>query len=112
LSALGYSGVVEYHVGEAIAELRRTDGPFDIVFIDIDKDGYPESLPAAEDKLRIGGLLIIDNMLWGGRIFDADDRTAATQGVRAFTSAITTSGRWIVSLVPIRDGMIVATRVA
>src|SRR5688572_13077505 len=64
LGALGYEELVEYHVGEATAELRRSEGPFDLVFIDIDKEGYPGSLPVAEDKLRTGGLLIIDNMLW------------------------------------------------
>jgi caffeoyl-CoA O-methyltransferase len=112
LTTLGYDGVVEYHVGEAVGELRRAEGPFDIAFVDIDKDGYPESLPVVEDKLRMGGLLIIDNMLWSGRIFDPEDRTAATRGVREFTRAITASRRWITSLVPIRDGMIVATKIA
>ena len=112
LTALGCDGTVEYHVGEAVAELRRTDGPFDIAFVDIDKDGYPASLPVVEEKLRVGGLLIIDNMLWSGRIFDPNDMSAPTQGVREFTRAITGSRRWITSLVPIRDGMIVATKVA
>ena len=110
LGAMGLSDAVEFHVGEAVAELTRTDGPFDIVFNDIDKDGYPASLPAIEDKLRPGGLLIIDNMLWSGRIFDAQDTSAATEGVREFTRRITASDRWTVSLVPIRDGMIVALR--
>lgn len=110
LGAMGLSDAVEFHVGEAVAELTRTDGPFDIVFNDIDKDGYPGSLPAIEEKLRPGGLLIIDNMLWSGRIFDAGNTTAATEGVREFTRRITSSDRWVVSLVPIRDGMIVALK--
>ena len=58
--------------------------------------------------LRPGGLLIVDNMLWGGRIFDAADRSAATEGVRALTRALASRPSWISSLMPIRDGMIVA----
>jgi predicted O-methyltransferase YrrM len=110
LGAMGLNDAVEFHVGEAVAELTRAEGPFDIVFNDIDKDGYPGSLPVIEEKLRPGGLLIIDNMLWSGRIFDARDTAAATEGVREFTRRITGSERWIVSLVPIRDGMIVGLK--
>jgi caffeoyl-CoA O-methyltransferase len=110
LGALGYEDIVEYHVAEAIETLRRTDGPFDIIFNDIDKHAYPESLEAIEPKLRPGGLLIVDNMLWSGRIFDDADRSADTEGIRAMTRAISRNGRWITSIVPIRDGLVVATR--
>jgi predicted O-methyltransferase YrrM len=58
--------------------------------------------------LRSGGLLIIDNMLWSGRIFNDRDISHATEGVREFTRRITTDKDWIVSLAPMRDGMIVA----
>ena len=110
LAALGVDGVVGYEVGEAVSVLRRTDGPFDIIFNDIDKDGYPASLPVIAEKIRSGGLLITDNMLWGGRIFDRNDRTASTEGVRAFTRLVASDERWISSLVPIRDGLLLAVR--
>ena len=109
LDALGYGDVVQYHVSEAIEALERTDGPFDLIFNDIDKEAYPKSLPVIESKLKRGGMLIIDNMLWSMKIFDPADQSPATEGVRQFTRLITNSSRWIVSLVPIRDGMIVAT---
>ena len=112
LGALGYDGIVQYHVKEAVAALRETDGPFDLVFNDIDKEGYPESLPVIEEKLRPGGVLIVDNMLWSGRIFDKQDTSASTMGVREFTRRITTSDGWVSSLVPIRDGLMVALRTA
>ena len=111
LHALGYDGIVEYHVAEAVSTLQSTDGPFDIIFNDIDKHAYPDSLAPIEDKLRPGGLLIIDNMLWHGRIFDSADTSANTAGVREFTRRLTTSPKWIASLVPIRDGLFVALRV-
>jgi len=111
LGALGHSGVVTFHVGEAIETLAATEGTFDIIFNDINKEAYPRSLPLIESKLRSGGLLIVDNMLWHGAVFDASDRTADSRGVRAFTRLITRSPKWIASLVPIRDGMMVAVRV-
>lgn len=108
LVKLGSADVVQFHLAEAIETLRKTDGPFDVIFNDIDKQAYPESLPVIKEKLRSGGLLIIDNMLWHGRIFDKEDNTPATKGVHDFTRQITMDDDWIVSLAPIRDGMIVA----
>lgn len=110
LEKLGYSGTIEYHLGEAVEILQGMAGPFDIIFNDIDKEGYPDSLPVIERKLRPGGLLIIDNMLWHGKIFDAQDRDASTEGVREFTRRITRDDRWIVSLLPVRDGLILAMK--
>jgi predicted O-methyltransferase YrrM len=110
LSAMGYGDVVKYHVGEAIDALRSQDGPFDVVFNDIDKHAYPESLPAIEAKLRHGGLLIVDNMLWSGRIFDATDSSPDTNGVRELTRLLTTSPKWVTSVIPIRDGVVVALK--
>jgi predicted O-methyltransferase YrrM len=110
LAALGYEGIVQYHVREAIEALQQTDGPFDLIFNDIDKDAYPRSLPVIESRLRPGGVLVIDNMIWSQRIFDPTDRSPMTEGVREFTRLITQDPHWIVSLVPIRDGMIVATK--
>ena len=108
LIKMGSDAFVQYHVSEAVEALRKTDGPFDIIFNDIDKQAYPASLPVIKEKLRSGGLLIIDNMLWSGRIFDKKDVSPATEGVREFTKQITTDSDWIVSLLPMRDGMIVA----
>jgi caffeoyl-CoA O-methyltransferase len=110
LTRLGLADLVEFHVAEAVEALGRTPDPFDLIFSDIDKEGYPASLPVIKDHLRPGGTLIIDNMLWGGRIFDPGDRSASTQGVREFTRRITTDPDWIVSLIPVRDGMILATK--
>ncbi|MBI2759665.1 MAG: O-methyltransferase [Chloroflexi bacterium] len=108
LSRLGFGDLVRYHVAEAVAMLRQTDGPFDLIFNDIDKEAYPDSLPLIKEKLRSGGALIIDNILWSGRIFDKKDSSPATEGVREFTRLITHDPDWIVSLVPVRDGVIVA----
>lgn len=108
LSALGFDDIIRYRVSEAVEALRQTEGPFDIIFNDIDKHAYPESLPVIAEKLRPGGVLIIDNMLWHGAIFDESDQSPSTTGVREFTRLITTDPGWIATLVPIRDGLIVA----
>ncbi len=110
LSALGFDGTVEYQVGEAVQTLRRTEGAFDLIFNDIDKEGYPASLPVVTEKLRPGGVLIVDNMFWHGQIFDATDRTDETEGVRRLTTLVTSESGWICSLVPLRDGLLVASR--
>ena len=111
LAALGYAGLVRYHVGEAVQALTaEDDASFDLIFNDIDKDGYPAALPVIAAKLRPGGVLIIDNMLLRGRVFDAEASGADLDGVREFTRMITGDDAWITTLVPIRDGLIVARR--
>ena len=65
------------NVDEAIRLMAG--GEYDLIFNDIDKQGYPGSLPAIEEKLRPGGVLIIDNMLWSGRILDPADQFGVGQ---------------------------------
>jgi len=110
LRTLGFDGVVDYHVGEAVQTLRQTAGTFDLIFNDIDKEGYPASLPVVTEKLHPGGVLIVDNMFWHGQIFDANDRTEETEGVRRLTALIASDPGWISSIVPHRDGLLVAYR--
>jgi predicted O-methyltransferase YrrM len=108
LKALGLDDVVEYHVSEAVQQLREMAGPFDLIFNDIDKQAYPDSLPVIAEKLRPGGVLIVDNMLWHGQVFDASNASPSTEGVREFVRRITSDAGWIASLVPVRDGLVVA----
>ena len=110
LAALGLADLIRFHVAEAVETLRATGGTYDVIFNDILKNLYPASIPVIEQHLRPGGLLIVDNMLWHGRLFDENDHAAETEGVREATRILTTSENWITSLVPIRDGMIVAMR--
>lgn len=110
LSALGFTEVVRYHVEEAITSLRGQEGTFDLIFCDIDKEGYPDALPVIQQRLRSGGILLVDNLLWSGRIFDEDDRSAATVGVRELTRGVRESEAWEATLAPIRDGILFARR--
>ncbi|RPJ52042.1 MAG: O-methyltransferase [Chloroflexi bacterium] len=107
LAKLGYNGTVQYRVSEAVQALKETEGPFDLIFNDIDKHAYPSSLPVIYEKLRPGGVLIVDNLLWHGQVMDPDDHQRDTEAIREFTRLITTSPEWVTSLVPIRDGLMV-----
>lgn len=108
LGRMGLDTEVEFHVGEAVERLRALAGPFDLIFNDIDKEGYPDSLEVIEARLRPGGLLIADNLLWSGRILDPSDQSPATNGIREFTARIAANPGWAGSIVPIRDGVMVA----
>ena len=108
LDALGFGDLIEYRVGEAVETLRQTAGPFDLIFNDIDKHGYPASLDVIAERLRQGGVLIADNLLWHGRIFDKADRSPDTEGIRDLTRRVVSNPNWIASVVPIRDGVLVA----
>ena len=110
MEMLGYGDVVQYRVGEAVENLRATEDVFDLIFNDIDKHGYPDSLPAITEKLRSGGVLIVDNAIWGGRVLDEMDHGASVQAVRKLTSMLTADQAWITSIVPIRDGLLVAVK--
>jgi len=110
LAALGLVDVVRFHVGEAVATLTDATGPFDIIFNDIDKHDYPKALDVIATKLKAGGLLLADNLLWSGRIFDGRDRSKDTRGIREFTRRVQADPRWISSVIPIRDGLLVAYR--
>ena len=111
LGRLGYDDMIKYHVGEAVETLRNTEGVFDLMFNDIDKKGYPASIPVIKEKLKIGGVLLIDNMLWHGAIFDEANQEPDTLGVHEVTQMLTTDPDFISTLMPIRDGVITAYRV-
>ncbi len=108
LANLGYSSVVQYHTGEAVSVLYDSPDQYDLIFNDIDKEAYPASLPVIYEKLRHGGVLVVDNLLWYGRIFDPADKSEATNGVRLFTQQIVNDSAWISSILPIRDGVLLA----
>ncbi len=108
LTRLGFENLIQFHTAEAVETLERTPGPFDLIFNDINKEAYPGSLGLIKSKLRSGGVLLVDNLLWNGRIFDPSDTSPATEAIREFTRLVTTDSEWIVSLLPIRDGLVTA----
>ncbi len=112
LTRLGLLDRVEVRTGEAVALLRSTLGEFDVVFIDIDKDGYPAALEAAAPRVRPGGLLLADNVLWSGRVVDPAVRDGATEGIREFNRRLFARTDFSSVIVPLRDGVAIARKVS
>ncbi len=101
----GIADKVTYLTGYAQDILQVTPGLFDIVFCDVDKEQYPEVYDLLRKHLRVGGVFVIDNLLWSGRVADPENMEASTQGIRAFTERMWESPEFLSSLLPIRDGV-------
>ena len=115
LSRAGLAEPIRWHVGDAVTHLGAAPGEFDDVYNDIDKDGYPAAWMAARERIRVGGLYVCDNVLWSGRVAvqDRDDpRPVYTQAILEHNRMIAEDDRFISSIVPTRDGVFVALRVA
>ncbi|MCA1709970.1 MAG: class I SAM-dependent methyltransferase, partial [Actinobacteria bacterium] len=117
LSRAGLDKPIEYHVGDALAALRETEGDFDIVYCDIDKAGYPDAWELGKQKVRVGGYYLCDNMLWFGRVIgeeaDLPDRQeGATEAIKRTNELIASDHQWRSIINPTRDGVVTALRIA
>jgi predicted O-methyltransferase YrrM len=114
LSRAGLWDPVRFHVGDAVTSLNATAGDFDIVYCDIDKEGYPEAWGAARNRIRRGGLYICDNTLWSGRVtegYDEEDRRPEwTKAIKEMNQAVASDLDYLATILPIRDGVMVALR--
>ena len=112
LTKAGLLSRVTYHREEATAALRRVSGTWDVIYNDIDKDGYPETVQLAYEHLRPGGLFITDNVLWSGRVLEPEkDSSPSTRGVVVFTEKLLAHPGFLTSINPTRDGVAVALRI-
>jgi predicted O-methyltransferase YrrM len=100
---------VEFHVGDALKLVDKIEGEFDIIFIDIDKANYPKALRKALPRLRKGGLLMADNVLWKGKVFDRRP-DADTAGILTFNRMLYTSKDLFTSIVPLWDGVSISLK--
>ena len=103
---------VRFLLGDALEQLRASRGSFDIIFNDVNKLQYPEAFRLALPRLRRGGLLITDNVLWSGRV--ARPRAKGDQQTRAiqeFNRLIYGSQKLFTTIVPLRDGLAVSLKV-
>ena len=110
LGRAGLEGPVRFHLGDALEAFRSTDGEFDVVFSDVDKTAYPSVWEAARERIRQGGLYICDNVLWSGRVAGAEEPDQSTDAVRRHNQAIADDERYVATIVPTRDGVMVALR--
>jgi len=111
LERMGLRDRVDVKIGEAVQLLGSTSGEFDVVFIDIDKDGYPRALEAAAPRVRSGGYLLADNVFWSGRVVDPSQKDASTEGIREFNRRLFARRDFRSVIVPLRDGVAIARKV-
>ena len=110
LERTGVRGRVTVLVGPAQEVLEDLEGPFDLIFVDINKEGYPEVLDPCIRRLRVGGLLVTDNVLWRGDVADPKDRSRDTAAIRTYNERLANDPRMIASILPLRDGVSVALK--
>jgi predicted O-methyltransferase YrrM len=111
--------IIEVHVGDALEVLSERKEQFDVLFCDIDKHDYPRAGCMALGKVRRGGLFITDNTLWKGRVayvkgnpdlpWDGEP-DAQTLAVAELNKMLYNSQDWYTTILPLRDGVTVATR--
>ena len=110
IAASPYADRIEVVVGPAIETIATLDGPFDLVFIDADKAGYPDYFEAVLPKLSPRGLIAADNTLWSGRILDPADTSEDTVALRRFNDALAVDPRVVVVQTTVRDGVTLIRR--
>jgi caffeoyl-CoA O-methyltransferase len=112
----GLRARVLVHVGPALERLRdvEAEAPFDLVFIDADKTGYPGYLAWAEEHLRVGGLLLADNTFGFGHVHEerpATESPEAMAALRAFSERLARGGRFRATMLPTAEGLSLGVKV-
>lgn len=101
-----YVDRIEFLLGQATQLIPNLQGPFDLVFIDADKTNYSNYYNLVFDKVRPNGFIIADNVLWSGRVLDAN-KDEDTQALHDFNEMVLADERVENVLLPIRDGLMV-----
>ena len=111
----GVTGKIDLRLAPALQTLdalldEGAAGSFDFAFIDADKTNYAGYYERCLKLVRRGGLIAVDNTLWGGSVVDARNRTVDTRAIRAFNRRLIRDRRVHVALVPVGDGLTLALR--
>ena len=102
----GLNEVIIQHIGPAVEIIPRLTGPFDLVFLDADKQEYAVYFDLVYDKVRRGGYILADNVLWNGKVVNepsSDD--GQTAGIKLFNEKIKNDPRVSQVILPVRDGL-------
>ena len=105
-SRAGVDGKISLHIGDARKTLATLEGPYDLVYIDANKREYSEYYDLVFDLVRPGGLILADDVLWDGKLWqDPVPQDRQTQGIAAFNDKVMADPRVESVLLPIRDGL-------
>ncbi len=107
----GLQEQIQLHIGDAKDIISRLPDNIDLAFIDADKLAYSQYYQALVPKMRIGGLIVIDNVLWHGKVYDERVKDPKTQSLRAFVQEVHTDKRVRNLLLPLRDGLMIAKKI-
>ncbi len=106
----GVADRVELIEGAALDRLAAIDGPFDLAYLDGPKSEYRRTLDLLLPKLRVGGFVVVDNLLWGGKVADLDEDDEETAALRAFNGYFMSHPQLAAALLPLGDGVGLATK--
>ncbi len=101
-----HGGKIELKLGPALETLKTIEGPFDLVFIDADKENYINYWELCLPKTRSGGLLVVDNVLWSGSVLEPENET--DRAIAEFNRHVSRDERVEVVMLPVRDGLTLA----
>jgi predicted O-methyltransferase YrrM len=107
----GLSGRIEVRVGDALESFGKVPGDWDLIFNDVDKEGYPDVYRQAASRVRRGGFFVTDNTLRRGQVADPSIRNTEIDAVRLFNDLLARDTRFETALLPLRDGVTVAFRI-
>jgi caffeoyl-CoA O-methyltransferase len=105
----GLSSKLNFLVGDGVKLLKEQTGMFDLILNDIDKADYPKALRVAVPKLKLGGVLVSDNMFRYGDVFN-HPQEKESQGVITYTRMIYSDRRLFSTIMPVRDGISISIR--
>jgi predicted O-methyltransferase YrrM len=106
----GVANRITIKVGDALELLSEQKQAFDIIFCDVDKEDYPRAFRLAVPRLRKGGLLVADNVLWSGKVAEKKPSEATTKAILEFNRLLYSSPDLFTTILPIRDGIAVAVK--
>lgn len=101
-----YASQIKYHIGDAAEVIPSIEGAFDLVFIDADKKRNLYYFNTLIDRVRPGGVILVDNVLWKGKVFD-ENPDKQTQQVIELNQTLAEDKRFEKLILPIRDGLFV-----
>ena len=108
----GLENQIDYRIGNAIDIVPTLDEEFDLVFIDADKNNYLNYYNLIFDRVKKGGYIIADNVLWSGKILDAqEDMDADTKALYDYAHKVKADVRVETLLLPVRDGLMIARKI-
>lgn len=109
----GHAKKIHFHQGPALEVIPQLPGLFDLIFIDADKENYIHYFHLLESKLTPHGLIVVDNVLWGGRVVKPDSdltNEASALAIKRFNEMLQERNDLHKTLLPIRDGVFLISR--